>query len=95
MDILFTGNSISADETTITFIVQITNRGLQPIMLDAGSLDMAAQNDSPLSQLQVDPIPPVTIALDSTISLEVTFPNPGPPAEVLRILDQTMAYDYL
>jgi hypothetical protein len=86
-DILFNGTAISADGKTLQTNLTITNVGSQPISLTANDFSLSVEDGAPLNPLRVEPALPQQIPPGSSLSLALTFPNPGGHMATLKLLD--------
>jgi hypothetical protein len=94
VDITFEGTGLSADQKTLQTSLTITNRGSQPITMTMDDLSLTADGEAPLSPLSVQPALPQEIQPGGSLSLTITFPNPGGNTAVLKVLDTTVDLYY-
>lgn len=94
VDITFNGTNLSAEDQTLTVDLTLTNRGSQAITMTNSDLSLTAEGQQPLSPLSVVPALPQEIQLEGSLSLTITFPNPGGNTAVLRVLDTTVDLYY-
>jgi hypothetical protein len=94
VDITFGETVISADQATLQTSLTITNRGANPLPMTTNDLSLTAEGEQPLSPLSVEPILPQEIAPEASLSLVITFTNPGGHTAVLQVLDITLDLYY-
>ncbi len=94
VDITFEGTGLSADQQTLQTSLTLTNRGTNPISMTTNDLSLTAEGQAPLSPLSVEPALPQEIPPGGSLSLTITFPNPGGNTAVLRVLDTTVDLYY-
>jgi hypothetical protein len=94
VDITFEGTGLSADQKTLQTSLTITNRGANPITMTTNDLSLTADGEAPLSPLSVQPALPQEIQPGGSLSLTITFPNPGGNTAVLKVLDTTVDLYY-
>ena len=94
VDITFEGTGLSADQKTLQTSLTLTNRGANPIMMTVNYLSLTAEGKAPLNPQNVEPTLPKEIQPGGSLSLTITFPNPGGNTAVLRVLDTTLDLYY-
>jgi hypothetical protein len=94
VDITFEGTGLSADQKTLQTSLTITNRGANPITVSTDDLTLTADGKTPFSPLSVEPALPQEIQPGGSLSLTITFPNPGGNTAVLKVLDTTVDIYY-
>jgi hypothetical protein len=93
-DITFEGTGLSDDQMTLQTSLTITNRGANPLTMTANDLSLTAEGEPPLSPLSVEPALPQVISPGGSLSLTITFANPGGHTAVLQVLDITVDLYY-
>ena len=86
-EITFGDTIISEDGKTLTTGLTITNLGGKPITIAPPDLSLAAEGQSPLSPLSVEPALPQDIQPGASLALTITFPNPGGGTALFKVLD--------
>jgi hypothetical protein len=94
VDITFEGTGLSADQKTLQTSLTITNRGANSLTLTTNDISLTAEGQQPLSPLSVEPALPQVIPLGGSLSLTITFANPGGHTAVLQVLDITVDLYY-
>jgi hypothetical protein len=94
VDITFGETVISTDEATLQTSFTITNRGANPLSVTNNDFSLTAEGEQPLSPLSVEPALPQEIAPEASLSLTITFANPGGHTAVLQVLDITLDLYY-
>jgi hypothetical protein len=94
VDITFEGTGLSADQKTLQTSLTITNRGANPITMTTEDLSLTAEGQEPLSPFSVEPTLPQEIQPGGSLSLTITFTNPGGNTAVLKVLDTTVDLYY-
>jgi hypothetical protein len=94
VDITFEGTGLSADQKTLQTNLTITNRGSNPITMTTDDLSLTAEGQAPLRPLSVEPTLPQEVQPGASLSLTITFSNPGGNTAVLKILDITLDLYY-
>jgi hypothetical protein len=94
VDITFGETVISADQATLQTSLTITNRGANPLTITNDDLSLTAEGEQPLSLLSVEPALPQEIQPKVSLSLTITFANPGGHTAVLQVLDITLDLYY-
>jgi hypothetical protein len=72
--------------------LSITNRGDQPLTLNAEDVSLRAEGGAEVSPTAVEPALPQEIPPGASLTLTLTFPKPPAASAVLRILDTTFDY---
>ena len=94
VDITFEGTILSADQKALLTRLTITNRGANPIIMTTNDLSLTAEGKAPLSPLSVEPTLPQEIQPGGSLSITITFSNPGGNTAVLKVLDTTVDLYY-
>jgi hypothetical protein len=94
VDITFEGTGLSDDQKTLQTSLTITNRDANPLIMASNDLSLTAEGQEPLSPLSVEPTLPQEIQPGGSLSLTITFPNPGGNTAVLKVLDTTVDLYY-
>jgi hypothetical protein len=94
VEITFDETVISADQATLQTSLTITNRGANPLPMTTNDLSLTAEGEQPLSPLSVEPALPQEIQPEASLSLTITFANPGGHTAVLQVLDITLDLYY-
>jgi hypothetical protein len=93
-DITFGETVISTDQQTLQTSLTITNRDANPIPITNNDFSLTAEGQTPLSPLNVQPGLPQEIPPEGSLSLTITFSNPGGHTAVLQILNITLDLYY-
>jgi hypothetical protein len=94
VEITFGETVISTDQATLQTSFTITNRGANPLSVTNNDLSLTAEGEQPLSPLSVEPTLSQEIAPEASLSLTITFVNPGGHTAVLQVLDITLDLYY-
>ena len=94
LDLLFLKSSVSAEQSTVTLDIRLTNKGVNPITLTNDDLSVTPEGGTASPPSDVTPALPQNIAPGASVTLSVTFPYPNAPLVVLNILDLTVNYSF-
>jgi hypothetical protein len=86
-DMAFGETTVSADGSTITMGVTITNTGSIAFSLTTADLSLTPEGGQEQAPLSVEPALLQEIAPGAGVTLRITFAHPGTKVAVLRILD--------
>ncbi len=89
VDITFDMTSPSPDQKTLDIQLTITNRGQQAITLANEDLSLTAQDQLPASPVSTEPALPQVIKPGESLTITISFPNPGGNTAVLRVFNVT------
>ena len=92
LDMLFVKSSVSADQTSITLDIKLTNKGVNPITLTDNDISIVPENGTASPPTAVTPTLPQEIPPGASVIISVTFPYFNTPSVVLKILDLTLNY---
>jgi hypothetical protein len=94
VEITFGETVISTDQATLQTSFTISNRGANPLSITNDDLSLTSEGEQPLSPLSVEPALPQDIQPEASLSLTITFANPGGHTAVLQVLDITLDLYY-